>query len=154
MNKNILIGIGIAVLIISGYFLFRMVKGNDGSDTEVTPTPTPTPSYQTVDESVQADVAMQPNGKYVDISVTGLDGKFEMLEYELSYDTDKGPKGVIGKITLTAGQDEAEREERLGTCSTGGKCTDHTGVENFKLVIKFHTEDGEIFILEKEFEEV
>ncbi|MCR4264383.1 MAG: hypothetical protein NUV98_06730 [Candidatus Roizmanbacteria bacterium] len=153
MNKNYLIGGGIVVLILSGFFVFRIISGGQSTEEEITPTPTPTPAYQMVDESVQAEVVMQANGKYVDIIITGLDGRYESVEYELSYNTDKGPKGVIGEIK-SSGEDEVEREERLGTCSTGGKCTDHTGVENFKLVAKFHTEDGEVFILEKEFEEV
>ncbi|MBI4137505.1 hypothetical protein HY469_05590 [Candidatus Roizmanbacteria bacterium] len=151
MNKNILIGGGIVVVLIVGFLLFRMVNGGAAQE-EITPTPTPTPAYQEV-EGVVAEITMQPNGKYVDITISGLDGRFESVEYELSYDTDKGPKGVIGEIQ-SAGEDEVEREERLGTCSTGGKCTDHTGVENFKLFLKFHTEDGETFIFEKEFDEL
>ncbi|KKR50519.1 MAG: hypothetical protein UU81_C0002G0033 [Microgenomates group bacterium GW2011_GWC1_41_8] len=154
MNKNLLIGGGIVVLILSGFFVFRMISSGEIAEEEITPTPTPTPAYQEVDDSVEAEITMQPNGKNVDITITGLDGRFESMEYELSYDTDKGPKGVIGKMPLKAGQDSVEREERLGTCSTGGKCTDHTGVENFKLVVKFYTADDEVFILEKDFEEV
>jgi hypothetical protein len=156
MNKNVLIGGGIVLIVIVGFIIFRMV-GASSVPKEVVPTPTPTPVYQEVDESVQAELSLRPNGKFVDLTITGMDGRFTALEYEVSYQTDKGPKGALSgarPLPLKSGLDTFEKEVELGTCSTGGKCTYDTGVHEFKLIVKFHTEDDKVFILKKEFEEL
>jgi hypothetical protein len=156
MNKNVLIGGGIVLIILVGFIIFRMVGASSGSE-EVVPTPTPTPVYKEVDESVKAELSLRPNGRFVDLTITGMDGRFSAIEYEVSYQTDKGPKGALSgarPLPLKSGQDTFEKEVELGTCSTGGKCTYDTGVRNFKLAVKFHTEDDEVFILKKEFDEL
>lgn len=153
-----MIGIGIIVILVIGIFTFKYISGANNTE-NISPTPTPTPSYKGVDENVEASISIRTNGKYVDLVITGLAGKYSALEYELSYDTEIGPKGSIGRekgkpIKLSEGQDEFEREVELGSCSTGGKCSYYTGVKNFKIVVKFYDENDEVYVLRKSFEDL
>ncbi len=66
---------------------------------------------------------------------------FTSLTYQLTYDTDSTPQGVIGKVDLS-GSDHFEKEILLGTCSTDGTCVYHQGVHNFQLTVTLIAPDN------------
>lgn len=146
------------VVLVGGVVGIRMFGAprEGGVDIPARVSPTQAPVYKDV---TGVDVILKPNATNTQMSLTlsGLDGRFTGIEYELHYDTDKGPKGALsgGKpIAMSAGQDSFTREITLGTCSTGGKCTHDKGVKNFKIFVKLHTSDGTVEILKKEFDAI
>ena len=95
--------------------------------------------------SVNEPVLLKP---FITLSKTDKDISFKVENiggytdpnYELTYDTDTVPQGVVGKglnETIT-----------LGTCSTGGTCVYHTGVKNIKLKVYLTDSLGKIMMLE------
>ena len=137
--------------------LFVFVGKGKNSHESIIPQPTPTPSYQEVDDSIIATLAASANRKSVTMEIAGLAGRFTGIEYELNYETDKGPKGTLSGATpikLETGADSFTRDIELGTCSTGGKCTYDTGVVNFQLFVKLHMPDGTVQVLRETFEQV
>jgi hypothetical protein len=163
MNKQQMIIAGVIGALILGVGAYMMIgrsgEPSSGGGSEPTITPTPTEKLQLVDESVQATLDVNARGTAVDMTIIGLNGQFSGLEYELSYDTDEGPKGSIGgtsrrPITIDDGEDTFTRSVELGSCSTGGKCRYHKGVKNFKLSVKLHTTDGSVQLLQEEFPEL
>ncbi len=71
---------------------------------------------------------------HIVISVTNIT-KFTSLTYQLTYETNSFPQGVIGKVDLSGGN-SFEREILLGTCSTDNACVYHTGAKNFQLGVQ------------------
>ncbi|MCL5019130.1 MAG: signal peptidase I [Patescibacteria group bacterium] len=72
---------------------------------------------------------------------------FKKITYELTYDSDSGAQGVVGTVALTGS--EFTRTITLGTCTTGGTCTIHTGVTNIKLHVSLEDNDGNLTSLDK-----
>lgn len=72
---------------------------------------------------------------------------FKKISYELTYDSDSGKQGVLGKADLT-GENEFTRTITLGTCSTGGTCVYHSGITNIHLHVDLEDKDGNITSLD------
>lgn len=66
---------------------------------------------------------------------------FQKLDYEVTYDSDLAPQGVIGSATLS-GELNYQKQIILGTCSTGGTCVYQTGVKNFNLKVELTDPSG------------
>jgi hypothetical protein len=58
---------------------------------------------------------------------------YKKLSFELIYDSDLAPQGVVGETDLSG--DLFVRTIVLGTCSTGGTCVYHENARNFQLKI-------------------
>jgi hypothetical protein len=110
------------------------------------------PQDQTVkqaESSIQVGVSLLPDGKRVKLAIENIPSKYQEIEYEFSYDTEKGvPRGVLGTITVAG--DSYEKEIVLGSCSTN-TCTYDAGVKKVKVSLKFTGSSG-ASVFEKEFE--
>lgn len=146
--------IGGGVLVIIGIIVAYTITSSDGKKKDQEPTPTPAAQYKEVDDSVVATIEKASTGREITLTISGLDGAYTGIEYELNYQTDKGPQGTFSGVTPIQLDNEAdtfEREITLGSCSTGGRCTYDTGVHDFRLTVKLHSQDGTVYLLKKEF---
>jgi len=157
-KQLMIIGGGVILAIIIAAAVVWGVGRKNAPETAVDVTPTPTTALiEEEDDQVSVSLTKNKAGTAVTLSVAGLGGRYSSIEYELSYQTDKGPKGTLSgskPIDLTDGQDEFERDIELGTCSTGGRCTYDTGVHDFKVTLKLLTPDGKARVVKESFEEV
>ncbi|SRR3989338_718335 len=150
MDKKIVIGIIIGILVIgSGLFLGakRFFKEREpGLQTIAN-----IEKYKTA-ENVVVDLTLSQDKKEVVLTISDLAG-YKSLEYELSYDTDKGPKGTLSgsKPLSLDGQDQFVRTVTLGTCSKN-VCTYDEGVRNISVVIKLYPQNGDPQIFKKSFD--
>lgn len=153
-----IIGIAAALLVTGGIVAFAMMRsGGNGTDTEEQVSPTPTPALQEAPETIDATLTINAAQTALTVEVTGLEGRYSGIEYELQYMTAKGPKGSLSgtkPIKLDEGKDTFTRNIELGTCSTGGKCTYDKDVSDFKLTLKLHTKDGSVQVLQKTYDEL
>ena len=107
----------------------------------LTPTPTsiPAPEIKFYFEAGQKAVGFKASN----IS------QFNQLKYEISYQSGKGPQGIMGTVEID-GENEINRDNFiLGTCSTGGTCVYHTGVKAVRLEVKLKGAGGEKMIVKK-----
>ena len=74
---------------------------------------------------------------------------FKILSYELTYDADLAPQGIMGSLILDNQNEYIKNNIILGSCSTDGKCTYDTGIKNMKLKVTLTDEDGNKTVLEK-----
>lgn len=157
-KKLMIISGGVLLAIVIASAVVWGVGRKNAPETETAATPTPTTALiEEEDDQVSVSLTKNKAGTAVTLTVAGLGGRYTGIEYELSYQTNKGPKGTLSgskPIVLIEGQDEFERDIELGTCSTGGRCTYDTGVHNFKVTLRLHTPDGNARIVREEFEEV
>jgi hypothetical protein len=93
----------------------------------------PLPSQPVIKEP-KLELSVSEDKKVATLSAINLKG-FSKLEYELTYNSDLSPEGVVGKIDLDKDQEVFEKTITLGTCSTGGTCVYHQGVKNFHLKV-------------------
>lgn len=93
-----------------------------------------------VDSSVGIDLKPLKDNKAVKLDIINIPIDTLSIEYELSYETQNGPKGAVGKIDLN-GKTEISREILLGTCSKN-TCTYDLGVKSVNLVLKFNSSQG------------
>jgi len=141
MDKKIVIGIIIGILVIgSGLFLGakRFFKEREpGLQTIAN-----IEKYKTA-ENVVVDLTLSQDKKEVVLTISDLAG-YKSLEYELSYDTDKGPKGTLSgsKPLSLDGQDQFVRTV----------CTYDEGVRNISVVIKLYPQNGDPQIFKKSFD--
>ncbi len=92
-----------------------------------------------VDASVQVDVTESASkANTIVIAVSGLDGKYSTVGYEVTYESQGLIKGVNSgsKPIEVAGEDEFERELYLGTCSRN-VCKPDVGVTSVSVVLEF-----------------
>lgn len=108
-------------------------SGNDPSSPDYKPEP---------------ELNLSKDDKNIYLGVKNIDG-YTKLSYELTYDTDSSPQGVVGSVDLTAGQSEYQKDVLLGTCSTGGTCVYQSGVKNVHLKITLTNSSGTDLVLEK-----
>lgn len=98
-----------------------------------------------VDASVTATLKGKTEGV---ITISGIPEGTDMIEYELIYDTDKGPEGAIG--TMKVKGSTAEEKVTFGTCSSG-VCRYHIITGTIQATFKFSGDYGEQ-LLKTEFE--
>jgi len=73
----------------------------------------------------------------VGFNISGI-SSFDSLEYTITYDSDTGLQGIYGTID-TNGADEIQREGLLlGTCTSGGTCTYHSGIKTVNIEVILH----------------
>lgn len=146
-RKNLLIMVVVGILIITGlvFLLLRPAKIKETKRESILPKDQ---LVQKLESSVEVDVKKLPDGKKVLLSIVNIPSKYTEIEYEFSYDTDKGvPRGVLGTIQVKG--DTYEKEIVLGSCSTN-TCTYDTGVKKIKISLKFNSASG-AKVFEKEF---
>lgn len=87
------------------------------------------------DNELKIDFSLSRDKKSVGFKVFNI-AAWETLDYEITYNSDQGPQGIIGEIEIN-GQNIINRDDfKLGTCSSQGKvCLYHTDIEKIKLVV-------------------
>lgn len=145
-RKFLIIGGLIILFLVMGSWLFGRNKVKQQlSDVEPTEEVLPT-----VDSSVKVSLEGVNGNKEVNLTVSGIPGNTDSVDYELSYQTaSQGLQGVIGTV-VTTGKSKFEKKLTLGTCSSG-TCVYHQVVGKIKLTLKFSGDYGEK-IFEKEYE--
>lgn len=68
-------------------------------------------------------------------TVTNI-SRFNQLKYTLIYDSDAGPQGITGTVEINNQTDIEVKDLVLGTCSAGGTCVYHQGVEQINLNVE------------------
>lgn len=116
----------------------------DGSATWYDPIPTPGGPNEL---GPALDLHLSADRKTVSFTLSSI-GTFSKFSYELTYNSDSAPQGVVGQELITS-QTEYQKEITLGTCSTGGTCTYHTGVSNLHLKVTLQKDDGSEITLEQ-----
>lgn len=139
MNKNLLIGIGVLlVLLLGGYFVLANKNNSQNTNPQLQEQTIPTIKA----EDIGLTLTPGADGHRVVIKVTKTDD-IDSLDYELSY-TAKGniPRGAIGHIDVTKGS-VAKADPYLGTCSD--VCHPDSDVSNIKIVVKVNKSSGKVF---------
>lgn len=153
-NKQVLIGIAVAVVIVllGGVYLL--------SSNKKAAAPIDTMQDQVIEEMKPEEIGLKlelsPDNKKVKFSADKLTG-ISHLEWEFSYDanipaSDDGSAAEGGKVTQSFGGETDVKGDsyesvfrEIGTCSTGGKCRYDTGVEKVDILIKVTKSDGKIY---------
>jgi len=144
--KKYLIGGMIIIILIIGVVRFKMKKTASVAEKEKKESifEEPAKEIPPVDASVKA--TLKGNTEAV-MSIIGVPDGTDVIEYELIYDTDKGPEGAIGKMKVKG--DKAETKITFGTCSSG-VCRYHKITGPVNATFKFSGEYGDQ-ILETKF---
>lgn len=142
-NKTLLVFAGLAVLLIAtGAVVYNAVFAPAPADETANAFPTPV-VLPAVDPSVQVSVERAAKADTVELAATGLDGKYNRIGYEFTYESQGLIKGVnSGSSPIdVAGEDDFSREIYLGTCSRN-VCTPDKGVESVSVVLEFTDTSG------------
>ncbi|MCL4363946.1 hypothetical protein M1328_01775 [Patescibacteria group bacterium] len=138
-KKYAIIGAGIVVLLVGGFFLLNRGNGQKNQSAQPTPTEEVMP---TVDSSVKVSMTGANNNHEVDLAVDNLPSGTQSIDYELSYQTaSQGLQGVIGTAS-TNGESSFTKHLTLGTCSSG-TCVYHQVVGKISLTLKFTGDYGQ-----------
>ena len=134
-----LIGFSLVGETNSGYLDQIKSVGNSISATNWNPA--------TVQTEPEAMLILSEDKKSISFSVKNI-SDFVKLNYELTYETNTVPQGIVGEHVLQ-GEPEFKKEKiLLGTCSSSG-CTYHDIVKNLKLKISLLDEKGERILIER-----
>lgn len=149
-----------------GWSLARLIKGfdtNSASDFWANNNPNPgtnpnwTPmlfvdseEHPAPDEKPEAtqsgvitlDVASANEKKEVGFRIYGDDlPTFDSYAYTVSYDSEQGQQGIMGEKKIEGKNDIEVNHLLLGTCSSGGTCTYHSGVSKVTFEVELKGED-------------
>lgn len=152
-NKMVLLYTGLAILLVgTGFVVYRVFVGSFSPQTtqNVTPTPVVIPP---VDSSVAVTLTKSSKPYTVDLSVTGLGGKYKTVGYEFSYESKGLIKGVnSGSTPLdVSNKSEFSREVYMGTCSRND-CTPDVGVTKVSVALEFTDTSGSKSQFSKDFD--
>lgn len=145
MNKAALIIIPILILLVVGGFVVSG-KGSSPKEPSVTPTPTVESVPVTTLEEANpygAEITSRTDKKAVFLKITSFPEGLKTIEYELNYEANEGPRGVLGTINYK-GEQNLKREILLGTCSKN-VCRYDEGVTKVTLTIVFKAGKTEKF---------
>lgn len=109
--------------------------------------PIPSPGGPNILEPV-IELNLAESKQTISFKVLNID-RFIHISYELTYETDNEPQGIIGEQELDNLPEFVKDNLTLGTCSTGGTCVYHLGVKNIKLKIILTDKEGQEIELEK-----
>jgi len=132
--------------VANGNSLARKPKGIDtdtAGDWEDLATPNPGTNPHT-----RLDFYLQPSKAAVGFKISGIK-QYQKVDYQISYDSANGPQGIVGAIEVLEEDETAREGFTLGTCSAGGTCIYHSGIDVIHLRITLVNDRTER-ILEKE----
>lgn len=67
------------------------------------------------------------------------------LSYQLTYDSNNGPQGIIGEVDLKNQEEYSKKGVIFGTCSNGGTCVYHSKISNIQLKITLEDKNHHIY---------
>lgn len=129
----------IAILLLGGVVLVLESRNKSNTSKESL---APTPFLPPADPRIKVDLQPLDRGKTVLLTISNYPEDVYLIEYELTYKSDKKQEGVFGTIKLQPGETSITREITLGTCSSG-RCVYHNLTDNKGLLtIKFNAKSG------------
>lgn len=139
----ILVGAGVLLVVIVGFFIFKASKGSGAGVVEEENIPELPESQWPAVTLTPTDDAKAPNslGRFLDFTVQKINVPgAKSMDYLLVYNTsDGGQQGVPGTVQLTGG--DVERKLLLGSESSG-KYRYDDGVERGTMTITFRDSGG------------
>jgi len=135
-----LAGVGI------GHSLARKSKGVDTDtvdDWEDLTNPNPG-----INPHVLLDFYFQPDRAAVGFNISGI-GQYKELSYEIFYQVGEKQEGITGAIEINSENEISRENFTLGTCSSGGVCVYHQGIDVVHLEVTLSDLDSEV-VLKKE----
>lgn len=148
-NKNAIIGIGIAavIILIGGYFLFA---NKTSKPSQVVPVVEEKVEVLTPEE-IGLEVQVRSDSKAMKFTITKPNG-ITSVDYQISYtkeiNGEEVPEGLIGQVEVTPGSDELGIKYReFGTCSSG-TCRYDKVISDVKLTLKV-VKDNKTYSVEK-----
>lgn len=151
-KRNLLFAGLVAIVLVVGVVVLRSFSGQkkqEAAPIEETPLEEITPLAQSVQVAL-ARSRVKDNTLVLNIS--GMQGKYEAVAYELSYDSLGITQGVTSKPVSVSGKDSFVRDDiYLGTCSKN-VCRPHAGVKRVSLVLEFTAASGKKGQFSKDFE--
>lgn len=86
--------------------------------------------------STELDFYLMDENRAVGFKLEGDDlSAFDNITYEISYDSDSQDQAIVGEMSID-GKDVIEVNDLvLGTCSSGGTCVYHTGINQINLTV-------------------
>lgn len=148
-NRNLIIGIVLAVLLLGGGFYFLSQKKAPETETAVFG-PTEAPVLSLTPEDIGLTLTSTIGNRKVILGVSKTQD-IASLDYELSY-LSKGdiPRGAIGHVDITTKGAPISKEIILGTCSD--TCHYDEGVTSVTVLLKITKTDDKIYQVEKTLE--
>ncbi len=92
-------------------------------------------------------LTLSKNKKSVSFTVTNIK-EFVRLSFELTYDTNSAPQGVVGESDLDGQDSFSQKDIILGTCSSED-CVYQKGARNFNLKVTLQDSNGQTVSLEQ-----
>lgn len=147
------IGLGVAILALAvGTVVVRAVFSKKQAPTQVTEEET-VETIAPADENIKVSVIRSTvKDNTIVLTVSGLEGKYASVAYEISYESAGIVQGVTSKPIDVTGKNEFVRDDiYLGTCSKND-CKPHPGVKKVTLVLEFTDTAGKKSQLSKDFD--
>lgn len=136
-NKNLMIVSVVAVVlaVVSvGIIVMNQPKKNIAAVVEEQPQEVIEPLASSVSVSL---IKSKIKDNTIVMGISGMQSKYKMVAYELSYDSQGIVQGVTTKPLDVSGKDTFTRDDiYLGTCSRN-VCRPHPGVKKISLVLEF-----------------
>lgn len=129
--------------VAEGHSIARKPKGIDTDTADdwedlITPNPGTNPH-------ILLDFYFQPEKAAVGFNIGGI-GQYKELDYEIFYQVGEKQEGITGTVEIN-GENEITREDfTLGTCSSGGTCVYHQGIDVVHLKVILSRPDGEVIL--------
>lgn len=151
-NKNLLIGVAVVaglLIVVAGFKALSSPKKEQPTLVEETLAE----EVEPLAESVVVSVARSKiKDNTLVLTISGMQGKYTSVAYELSYDSQGIVQGVTSKPLDVTGKDTFVRDDiYLGTCSRN-VCRPHLGVKKVSLVLEFAAVSGKKSQFSKDFE--
>lgn len=140
--KSNLVKFAVIFLLIAGLIGGGILLLGKGRTSSIKESATPTPFLPPADPRIKVDLQPKDKGKTVLLTISNYPEDVYLIEYELTYRSDKKQEGVFGTIKLQLGETSISREITLGTCSSG-RCVYHNLADGKGLLtIKFNAKSG------------
>lgn len=147
MNKNLLVGLSLALLIVlgSGYYVLFANKPT------VSEAPPPSPEETVLmlkPEDIGLTLTARSDKRAVKFEIA-KSSDISSVEYQVTYTAEGDiPRGAIGNIEVESGDEMIESNYiDLGTCSSN-KCKYDVVVSPVSLLLKITKKDGKVYQVE------
>lgn len=127
----------ILLLIIGGIFIVSKVMKKPAPATTKTQKKKITDPVNIIDQAERPFIEIKPLDEHnIAVAVNQVKKEATSMDFELEYQTDTSLEGLTGNLDL-ASLPSATKPILLGTCSAGGACRYHTGVQGGNILTKF-----------------
>lgn len=140
-SKFIILGVVLILGILFGAAYFFLLRHRPSPTVDSNPSPTPVKEVTDVplEERPFLQLIPRADGKQLTLRLSRF-GDAKTLEYELTYQSQGIPRGVIGSAELS-GQTEISKDLLLGSCSRN-VCRYDEGVDRGNIILRLRGQDG------------